>query len=271
MGTTQTGYVSHITRAETWECDFNGHWNTRFYTRAFQCAAETVAMLDGRSNPGAATVRSRHMRFHRELLAGDPVLVRSVAIQGGRWNGAVVHCLESGGTLSATALDMPGCASRHLPQMPEEAMVHALPRGLLHDAPLAEKAPANALRANMGILRPHAYDHTGALVFDEMFRYVSHAAYDHQFGLGFSPEFTAQTGVGRMVVELRATLQGHAPAGVGVRSNAWLSRAQGKCFATTHQLETLNGDPIALVEFCLVAVDMKTRSATCVPDFLLGG
>lgn len=269
MGTIHIGYVSHITRAETWECDFNDHWNTRFYTRAFQCAAEAVALLDGRGNPGAAAVRSRHMRFHHELMAGDAVLVRSVAIQGGRWNGAVVHCLESAGRLSATALDMPGCGSEHLPQVPEEAVAHALPRGLLHDAPPAGQAPADARRANMGILRPHSYDHTGALMFDEMFRYISHAAYDHQFSLGFTPEFTARTGVGRMVVELRITLHGDAPAGTGVRSSAWLASAQGKSFSTAHQLETLNGDPIAMAEFCLVAVDMRTRSATLIPDFLI--
>ncbi|MFT3721688.1 thioesterase family protein [Pseudorhodoferax sp.] len=269
MGPTDAGYVSNITRAETWECDYNGHWNTRFYTRAFQYASETVALLDGKGNPGTATIRSRHIRFHRELLSGDPVLVRSVAVQGGRWNGAVVHLLESDGTLSATALDMPGCASQHLPQVHEQALAHALPRGLLDDAPLAQGTTIDGRRANLGILRPGAYDHTGALMFDELFRYLGYASYDHHVSLSYSPQFTAQSGVGRMVVEMRATWLGQAPAGRGLRSNSWLMHAQSKSFATAHYLETLEGAPIALIELCLVAVDMASRRATRVPDFLL--
>lgn len=269
MDPIDTGYVSNITRVEAWECDYNGHWNTRFYTRAFQEAAETIAMLDGNGNPGAAAIGARHIRFHRELLCGAPVLVRSVAIQGGRWSGAVVHLLESEGSLSATALDMPGCASRHLPQLPEEAVAHALPRGLAHDAPLAQGARPNGRSANLGILRPTAYDHTGALMFDELFRYLGRSSYDHHVSLGYSPEFMARTGLGRMVVEMRVTLLGHAPAGMGIRSNSWLTHVKAKSFATAHHLETLQGDPIALIELCLVCVDMKSRRATDVPDFLL--
>jgi acyl-CoA thioesterase FadM len=269
MSPINTGYVSNITRAETWECDYNGHWNTRFYTRAFQYASETVAMLNGKGNPGAATIRSRHIRFHRELLSGDPVLVRSSAIQDGHWRGAVVHELESEGVLSATALDSPGCASPHLPQVPEAAVAHALPRGLVHDAPVDQGTLVDGRRANLGILRPDAYDHTGALSFDELFRYLGYAGYDHHVSLGYSPQFTTQSGVGRMVVEMRATWLGQAPAGMGICSNSWLTHAQGRSFATAHYLKTLDEQPIALIELYLVAVDMKSRRATHVPDFLL--
>lgn len=269
MHPTDAACVSNITRVETWECDHNGHWNTRFYTRAFQYASETAALLGGNGNPGAATIGSRHIRFHRELLCGDPVLVRSAAIRGGRWDGAVVHWLESDGVLSATALDMPGRANRHLPQVPEEAAASALPRGLVHEAPLTQGAVVAGRRAPLGILRPGDCDHTGALTFDELFRYVSYASYDHHVSLGYSPQFIAQTGVGRMVVEMRTTWLGQASAGMGIRSNSWLVHAQGKSFSTAHHLETLSGTPIALVELCLVAVDMQSRRATHVPDFLL--
>ncbi|MFT3814919.1 MAG: hypothetical protein QM740_16335 [Acidovorax sp.] len=269
MDPIDTGYVSNVTRVETWECDHNGHWNTRFYTRAFQYASETVALLDGQGrNPGAATIASRHIRFHRELLSGDPVRVRSAAIQGGRWDGAVVHWLESAGRLSATALDLPGRVSPHLPRVPEAAVADALPRGLLHAAPLAQAARADGRRVPLSILRPAAYDHTGALAFDELFRYLTYASYDHHTSLGYTPRFMAQAGVGRMVVEMRATWLGQAPAGMGIQSNSWLTHVQGKSFSTAHYLETLQGDPIALIELLLVAVDMKSRRATQVPDFL---
>ena len=218
METHPVGYASNIARVETWECDFNGHWNTRFYTRAFQEASETVALLDGRGSPGAASMRARHIRFHRELRTGDPVLVRSAAIQDGRWQGAVVHWLESDGVLSATALDLPGVdasgrASRHLPRVSEAAVAQALPRGLPHEAPLARAATAGGRRASLGILRPASYDHTGALMFDELFRYIGCATYDFHVSLGYSPQFLARTGISRMVVEMRVNWLGQAPAG----------------------------------------------------------
>lgn len=263
------GYASHITRVDAWECDHNGHWNTRFYMRAFQNAAETIAMLGGDSNPGGSVIRSRHARFHRELLCGAAVLVRSVAIQGGRWDGAIVHLLESDGRLSATALDLPGRASRHLPQVPERAVALALPRGLTHEAPVAQDAPVDARSAHLGILRPEAYDHTGALMFDELLRYASYAIYDYHAFLGYSPRFTTETGLGRMAVEVRTTLLGQAPAGMGIRSHSWLLQAQGKSFASAHYLGTPQGNPIAMVEACLLSVDMNTRRSAPVPEFLL--
>lgn len=44
------------TRVVAWECDVNGHWNTRFHGLAFQSAAEVLAALTG--DPAAAR-RSR--------------------------------------------------------------------------------------------------------------------------------------------------------------------------------------------------------------------
>lgn len=38
-----TGRPSHHTRVERWECDWNDHWNARFYVRSFQATVETVA------------------------------------------------------------------------------------------------------------------------------------------------------------------------------------------------------------------------------------
>lgn len=268
MTQARIGYVSNITRVETWECDFNAHWNTRFYTRAFQYAAETVAQLSGQANPGATVMQSRHMRFYRELHPGDSVLVRSAAIEGGRWDGAIVHWLESDGRLSATALDLSGYAPLDLPLVSEQATADALPRGLLHDAPVTQDTAIKGYRANLGILRPSSFDHTGALMFDELFRYATCASYDHHVSLGYTPQFTAESGVGRMVVEIRVTWLGSARAGMAICSNSWLTHVKHHSFASAHHLETQQGEPIALIELCLLAVNMDSRRATSVPDFL---
>ena len=62
-----------------WECDDNGHLNTRFYV---QRATEGLAMLFARASlpglfapasPGTAMIREMHIRFHREARLSAPL------------------------------------------------------------------------------------------------------------------------------------------------------------------------------------------------------
>lgn len=39
-------------RIESWECDYNGHWNARFYGRSLQLAAEGIATASRGAKPG---------------------------------------------------------------------------------------------------------------------------------------------------------------------------------------------------------------------------
>ena len=71
------GIATLNTRVESWECDFNGHWNARFYGRSFQLAAETIPQPTGIDAPQAPT---RYMRFHGELFPDASVEVRSARL-----------------------------------------------------------------------------------------------------------------------------------------------------------------------------------------------
>ena len=59
------GFVS------AWECDKNNHWNTRFYSRAFQTATETMAAARTGVSADTAVSQGRHVRFRQELLNGE--------------------------------------------------------------------------------------------------------------------------------------------------------------------------------------------------------
>src|SRR5690349_20111893 len=107
MSTSTIGIATHHTRVESWECDFNHHWNAGYYWRSFQLAAERVVTLDGSENPGAMAITTRNVRFHRELFVGAAVEVRSATIGTGDHKGAVVHLLFSKGAIAAIALDVP--------------------------------------------------------------------------------------------------------------------------------------------------------------------
>lgn len=47
MDRSKAGRPTYYARAENWECDYDIHWNIRFYGRSFQCVSETVTLLAG--------------------------------------------------------------------------------------------------------------------------------------------------------------------------------------------------------------------------------
>jgi acyl-CoA thioesterase FadM len=271
MNRDAVGQATYHTRVENWEIDFNGHWNTRFYARSFQLAAETVASLSEGANPGAAVIRSRQIRFHHELFPGAAVELRSVTVDGGHYDGAVVHLMYSGERIAATALDQPGIGSVLLPRVPAEELSFAFPRGLDGPVPLPWKENVDSsqtVTVEVGTVRPSETDHTGNLLFDELIRRCAHASHDHVLRMGLSPEFTKKTGVGRMLAEMRATRLGYCTPGQQLRVSSRLIAVLGKSFTTAHYIQTRAGSPVALIELCTLAVDMNARKATLVPEIL---
>lgn len=263
MDAGEIGLPTLASRVESWECDFNDHWNARFYARSFQLAAERVATLGGQDNPGLGLLASRTIRFHRELFVGTSVEVRSVRLAEGEWAGAVVHLLCGGGRLSATALDLPGAGGESLPGVAGEAVQLALPRGLI--APWTEGPESEV--AETGPVRPLELDHTGALLYEEIVRRAAfglHALLDR---LGFTPEFTVETGIGRMAVESRVEPHGRCAPGSNIRVTSRIVGIAGKSVTTRHGLETDAGERLAFVEHSIVAVDLKRRRVVQLPDF----
>jgi acyl-CoA thioesterase FadM len=262
------GIATHHTRVESWECDFNNHWNARYYWRSFQLATERIVTLDGCENPGTAAVAMRNVRFHRELFVGAAVEVRSAKIGSGDHKGAIVHLLSSEGALAATALDVPKQGGSNLPVVDAEAVELTLPRGIIGPAILWDPNAPDARVAETGAVRPAELDHTGAILFEEIIRRASVSLHDQLSELGFTPEFTNKTAISRMAVEIRVTLLGACPPGTPLLVKSRIAGVRSKSFSSIHWLETHLGGAIAQIENSLVAVDMNSRRAVSVPDFI---
>jgi acyl-CoA thioester hydrolase len=216
--------------------------------------------------PGMALLASRTVRFHRELFVGTSVEVRSVRLDAGEHAGAIVHLLSGSGRLSATALDLPGTGGQALPGVGVDAVRLALPRaapgaGRDPDAPEAEVAET-------GAVRPSEIDHTGALLYEEILRRAAFGLHGLLDRLGFTPEFTSETGVGRMAVESRVEPLGACRPGDHVRVTSRIAAVERKSFSTQHRLQTDAGETVARIEHGIVAVDLKARRAVDLPDFL---
>ena len=266
---TEIGRPTYYSRVERWECDYNNHWNARFYGRSFQMAAEALATTPGAPGPGGAITPLRHLRFHRELFVSAPVEVRSARLAGGPQDGAVVHLLMSGGEISATALDLTPQPAADLPEVTPEEVPLALPRGLgttpMRDWP---DAGAHDVTVPLGPVRPSDLDHTGALLFEQIIRHSSVSSHAQLNHLGFTPEFSNRTGINRMGVEFLVS-RGAAPlAGRPLFATSRLQAIKGKSFWAVHRVIDDMGEAVATIEQCLLTVDLNTRKAVAVPEFL---
>lgn len=233
-------------RVERWECDFNDHWNVRFYVRSFQLAAEAVATAPGDVSMGAGLVTIRHMRFHRELFANAPVEVRSAVVADGPFASATVHLLCSDGRLAATAMEHPRPGGATLPRASAHDLALALPRQISSTAPTVVASRWES-EVTLGPIRPAELDHTGAMLWEELIRSLSLTAHQHIARLGFTPEFVRQRGINRMSVEMRVERHAEAVAGTCLRADTRLVAVGRKGFTTKHRIETEGGVLLASV------------------------
>lgn len=258
------GVPTFLTRVETWECDHNQHWNVRNYLRVFQQAGFVACDMTGRTPVFPYT---QHTRYHRELMQTAPVEIRSATLADGAFAGATVHLLSSEGRLSATALEQPGHDG--LPLVSAADVTPALPRGI-DGAPLTAE-PADSAAAGIvehGLVQPRELDHTGALAIDYLMSRIAAASNELLTGLGFTADFVRDSRISRMGVETKITVLVPVPPGTRLRSTVRMALARGKNIVLRHRFFTSGDAQVAAIEQSLVAVDMRTRRATELPDFL---
>jgi acyl-CoA thioester hydrolase len=260
------GTPTHFSRVERWECDFNDHWNTRFYARSFQMAAETLAAAPDGTSPGAPVTTQRHMRFHNELRISAPVEVRSARIADGALAGSILHLLFSGPMLAGAAVDGP-MPLADLPSVPMSEILPALPRGLPADA-VARLDWSAQEQMPLGPVRPLEVDHTGYLTFDSIIRLGAITSHRHMNAIGFTCAYTEGSRINRMAVEFRATLGPPVRAGTVVRASSCMIDTGRRSFRTASRIVTEDGRLIALLEQCLVAVNLDSRKAVDLPEFV---
>lgn len=269
MDICSVGIPTYHTRVEAWECDHNQHWNVRHYMRCFQQAGFVAAAM-GTSAVNDPAFVTQHTRYHRELLEAAPVEVRSAVLSDGDLAGATVHILSSSGRLSATALEQPGCIADNLPRVRMEEVALALPRsvdGKPHEQGVPTR-PASAKVIEHGPVQPGEVDHTGSLSFDWLMGRIAAGAADLLAELGFTPEFVRTRGISRMGVESKITRFGRIPTGTRTCGVARVAYAGGKNLVLRHDIFVPGGATVAAADQSLVTVDMTTRRATELPEFL---
>jgi acyl-CoA thioesterase FadM len=255
-------------RVEQWECDYNNHWNVRFYARSFDDALDSLAQRNGIGRLSKQG-RTTHIRFHRELFVGAFVEVRAARLVGGDGSNATLLMLSSHGKLSATALDVPLPDNVLLPRLSWEAAALALPRGINSGVIPPGDKPLKEESVIVGPLRPAAFDDAGDLLSEEIYRCGSLASTAFLSRLGFTPEFSAQSRINRMSVESKIVRHSVCRPGDLVTADTKLLAVSGKGFSMRHTIYDGAGNCVAAIEQALVSVNLDTRRAVGNPDFII--
>lgn len=264
-----TGVPTLHTRVDSWECDFNGHWNTRFYSRTVQQAAEVAAALGGQTDPDAVKPTHRHMRFHSELHSGDPIVVRSFSASSSKGEPLTAHVLVNHDRIAATGLDYGFAANPALPPLPTALAAQVMPRGV-PDEDIAPWVldPEGDGWVELGAVRAGETHRDGTLIYDLLIARLATTSHQGAMDIGYTHDFTMQSRIGRMLVEKRFTHLGTAAPGTFLRGTSRIISTTSKSFISANLIYTHAGDPVAMFELCTLAVNMDERKATTLPDFV---
>lgn len=268
MSIVEVGVPTFSTRVEAWECDHNQHWNVRQYMRCFMQASFVAADRCG-YELAAHPVFMQHTRYHRELLQMAPVVIRSAVLADGPFSGSAVHILSSNGRLSATALER-SANYKGLPEVASKDVALALPRGVEGNfVPADESDRIDAeLEVEHGFVQPRELDHRGCLSIDFLMGRIATASNDLLNAYGFTAEYSREHKISRMGVETKITRLQHIPLGAKLKSFVRLSHIASKNVVLRHAFYDAHGTALATADQSLVTVDMTTRRATELPEFM---
>ena len=267
-----TGFIeTHRSYVNTWECDDNDHMNVQFYFKRFDEAARFFAGMNGADMAGPLP-RTRHVRYHSELHAGDIARMRSSVVADGPFAGHVVHVLDDieTGRIAATALEAPGGFDAPGHRVRESAVGQALPRGL-------EPAPAEPLRpdemlslggfvSSRTIVQPMQCDAAGELLAQGFVGRLSDAAAHVWEVAGVGIARLRALGYGRVALEMKLTHHQPARAGEALLIHSRPIPGGGKAMQLHHEITRFaDGAPVATAQVVAVILDLTSRKSVAMP------
>lgn len=263
-----------------WECDENDHLNVQFYFSRFEEADRQFRMETGLSDALAGSRRLRHVRFHRELLLGEAIVVRSfVAFDGPHMLTVVHEMLTDEGHLAATAIDGYSTAESAVRELRrrfkavEMAMPdHALPRGLSAGYPVIKTTPdalfnTGAKIVNRSTVTARNLGPDGR-ADDELALARFTEGAPHVWNMTpMTSAWLRERGLGRVAVEMKLCWFGPLKAGDPLIVISGPVAASKSAFTFRHHLfETRASRLAAVCEVVALTMDLTTRKSAPIED-----
>jgi acyl-CoA thioester hydrolase len=256
----------------TWNCDEVGHMNVQFYVAAASDANRAFAVTHGISRP--VTSSRDHVRFHRELRAGDIYSVTSAVSGTGEGGLTLSHLMHNSATgILAATLTSQTDLPVHLETGPYEALnEEALPRGVpgassLPHLQLDDQASASLIPIYQGVVHPEHCDETGLMRQQHiMARFSDGAAHLWQH-VGFDRDTMIKARRGTVVLEMRLDRLADVRAGTVLIGKSAMVEVMGRVLRFAHFLfDASTGAPVATGEAAAVLLDLDARKTVPFSD-----
>jgi len=249
----------------TWNCDEVGHMNVQFYVAAASDANRAFGVAYNVNRPVLS--RCDHIRFHRELRAGDMFRVTSYA-SGRHKNGLTLsHTLINAATaeLSATLIcqtDLPSDLDPG-PYLPLDD--EALPRGIpeassLPRIQLDDQAAYYLIPIYQGVVHPEHCDETGLMRQQHIMARFSDGAAHLWHHVGFDRDTMLKARRGTVVLEMRLDRLADVRAGTVLVGKSAIVEVMGRVLRFAHFLfDAGTGALVATGEAAAVMLDLDAR------------
>jgi len=269
----------------TWECDDVGHMNVQFYVARASDAAFYLRHALGlspsrvRAEGRAMIALEEHIRFHRELRAGDIMHMRSRPVELRDRTMVSFHELfnSATGETSATVVAVSGhfdLAKRKLIPWPDDARAlaapflaplpaHAEPRGVEREKRLPDLALADAtdfIEIYRGAVMPWECDDFGHMNSRFYMARFSDGAGHLWQALGFDKRTMQEKRRGTVVLEIRLNYIREVRSGAMLVAKSTLTGLEGKTLTFTHfMFDAETGALVATGEAIAVLLDLDAR------------
>ncbi len=257
----------------TWNCDEVGHMNVQFYVAAASDANRAFGVAKNITRP----VQSRrdHIRFHRELRAGDIFAVTSRACGTHDGGGLVLfHELHNSatGVLAATLTSQTDLPADVDGGPYAELTAEALPRGVpgvssLPRLRLDDDATAGLIPIYQGLVHPEHCDETGLMRQQHIMGRFSDGAAHLWQQVGFDRDTMLKARRGTVVLEMRVDRLADVRAGTALVGKSAMVEVMGRVLRFAHFLfDASTGVLVATGEAAAVMLDLDARKTVPFSD-----
>ncbi len=265
---------THLSFANTWECDENGHVNVQFFLKRFDEAFEVFSAKSELVENPKPSLTSRHVRFHNEVHVADSLKIESGIIANGEFAGQLGHRLfnTNSGKLCTTALDSIKGEFGDTSIFDKEHLSEVIPRGLPADRidpidadPLIQKR--KAMVTSHSVISPNDLDKDGAFLTNRIISMFSDGAPHIWERAGVSTNWLNENNFGRVAVEIKLCPIDIPELGAALQLISRISEIDGRTFRIDHQIEEIASKRVIACGSvrCLV-MSLETRRAVSLPD-----
>ena len=256
----------------TWQCDEVGHMNVQFYVAAGSDAVRSFAAQVAEAAPIISS--SDHIRFHRELRAGD-IFTCDTKVVGKTASGlTLAHEIYNRSTTDLAATIV---SQTNIPAIRHEGALEALndmarPRSIdvrsqLPALNLREEKAQSIIPIYQGVAHKEHCDEAGAMRQQFIMARFSDGAAHLWHHVGFDRDAMMKARRGTVVLEIRVDRLADIPAGTVLVAKSAIIGVAGKVLTFAHFLfDSATGALVASGEAAAVLLDLDARKTVAFGD-----